>query len=113
MFAVIQSGIQQFKVAQGEVIKVEKIDGNVGDSIEIKKVLMIDNGKEVEIGTPSLEKASVTGVIVEQGRGKKIIVFKHKRRKNHRKKRGHRQYFTRLKITEIVNQSKQEIKNGS
>lgn len=105
MFAVIQSGIKQFKVAQGEVIKVEKIDGNVGDSIEIKKVLMVDNGKQVEIGTPALEKASVTGVIVEQGRGKKIIVFKHKRRKNYRKKRGHRQYFTRLKITEIANQS--------
>lgn len=102
MFAVIQSGIQQFKVAQGEVIKVERIAGNVGDSIKIDNVLMVNNGKDSLIGSPALQGVSVAGVIVEQGRGKKIIVFKHKRRKNHRKKRGHRQYFTRLKITEIA-----------
>ncbi len=106
MFAVIKSGIQQFKVAPGEVIKVEKIDGKPGDSIKIDNVLMVNNGKDIQIGTPELEGAYVTGEIVEQGRGKKIIVFKHKRRKNHRKKRGHRQYFTRLKITEINNSIK-------
>jgi large subunit ribosomal protein L21 len=106
MFAVIKSGIQQYKVAPGEVIKVEKIDGKPGDSIKIDNVLMVNNGKDIQIGTPELKDAYVTGEIVEQGRGKKIIILKHKRRKNHRKKRGHRQYFTRLKITEINNSIK-------
>jgi large subunit ribosomal protein L21 len=103
MFAVIKSGIQQFKVTAGEVINVEKIEGKPGDSIKIDTVLMVNNGKDIQIGTPELKGAFVTGEIIEQGRGQKIIVFKHKRRKNHRKKRGHRQYFTRLKITEINN----------
>ena len=102
MIAVIQSGIKQFKIAPGEIIKVEKVVGNVGDSIKIDSVLMVDDGKNVKVGTPTLQGAYVNGVILEQGRGKKIIVFKHKRRKNYRKKRGHRQYFTRLKITEIT-----------
>lgn len=101
MFAVIQSGSTQLKVSKGEIVKIEKINGNVGDSLTIDKVLMISSEKDIQIGSPNLEGAAVTGVIEEQGRGKKIIVFKHNRRKNYRKKRGHRQYFTRLKITEI------------
>ena len=101
MTAVIQSGTRQLKVSQGDIIKIEKVNGEVGDSIKIENILMMGEGKEIQIGTPAIPKASVTGVIVEQGRDKKIIVFKHKRRKNYRKKRGHRQYFTRLKITEI------------
>ncbi len=101
MTAVIQSGTRQLKVSQGDIIKIEKVNGEVGDSVKIENVLMTGEGKDIQVGTPAIEEASVTGVIVEQGRDKKIIIFKHKRRKNHRKKRGHRQYFTRLKITEI------------
>lgn len=102
MFSVIQSGSQQLKVTKGEIIKVEKINGNVGDSVKIENVLMVGKGGEnIKIGTPTIQGASVTGVITEQGRDRKIIVFKHKRRKNYRKKRGHRQFFTRLEITEI------------
>lgn len=102
MFSVIQSGSQQLKVTKGEIIKVEKVNGNVGDSVKIENVLMVGKGGgNIKIGTPTIQGASVTGVIVEQGRDRKIIVFKHKRRKNYRKKRGHRQFFTRLEITEI------------
>ena len=101
MAAVIRSGSRQLKVSQGDIIKIEKINGEVGDSVKIENVLMAGEGKKIEVGTPTIPKASVTGVIVEQGRDKKIIIFKHKRRKNHRKKQGHRQYFTRLEITEI------------
>jgi len=101
MVVVIQYGSKQLKVSQGDTIKIDKIDGNIGDNVKIENVLMMDDGKDIQIGTPTLSGTSVTGTIIEQGRDKKIIVFKHKRRKNHRKKRGHRQYFTRLKITEI------------
>lgn len=101
MFAVVQSGSAQFKVSKGEVIKIQRIAGEVGKTVKMDKVLMVGNEKEVKVGAPILEETSVTGVIEEQGRDKKIIVFKHKRRKNYKKKRGHRQYFTRLKITEI------------
>lgn len=105
MFFVIQAGSQQLKVTEGEIIKIEKVNGNVGDSVKIENVLMVENEKKIEIGTPTLKDVSITGVIVEQGRDKKIIVFKHKRRKNYRKKRGHRQFFSRLKITEISRSS--------
>lgn len=101
MTAVIQHSGMQLRVRQGDIIKVDKLDGNIGDSIKIENVLMTGEGKDVQIGTPLLPGASVTGVIVEQGRDKKVIIFKHRRRKNHRKIRGHRQYFTRLKITEV------------
>jgi len=101
MSAVIQYGTKQLKVSQGDIIKIEKVDGNVGDNVKIENVLMAGEGKDIQVGEPSLSGASVSGVIIEQGRDKKIIIFKHKRRKNHRKKRGHRQYYTRLKITEI------------
>ena len=101
MAAVIRSGSRQLKVSQGDIIKIEKVNGEVGDSVKIDKVLMAGEGEKIQIGAPTIPEASVTGVIVEQGRDKKIIIFKHKRRKNHRKKRGHRQYFTRLEITEI------------
>lgn len=101
MVAVIQTGGKQLRVAEGDTVKVERMDGNVGDSIKIENVLMTGEGKDAVVGTPTLPGVSLTGIIVEQGRDKKIIIFKHKRRKNSRKRRGHRQYYTRLKITGI------------
>ncbi len=102
MYAVIVSGGKQYKVSEGDSIEVEKIPGNIGERVEIKEVLMISTDEGVKIGTPYLENAKVIGEIVEQGKGKKIIVFKSKRRKGYRKKKGHRQLLTKLKIKEII-----------
>lgn len=100
MYAVIKTGGKQYKVSAGDLLKVEKLDGAVGDTIELNEVLMV-GGEEVKIGTPLLPNAKVTATIVEQGKDKKILVFKSKRRKTFRKKNGHRQPITRLKITDI------------
>ncbi|MDG5469713.1 MAG: 50S ribosomal protein L21 [Deltaproteobacteria bacterium] len=100
MYAVIKTGGKQYKVSAGDLLKVEKLAGAVGETIELDEVLMV-GGEEVKIGTPLLPNAKVTATIVEQGKDKKILVFKSKRRKNYRKKYGHRQPLTRLKITNI------------
>lgn len=100
MYAVIKTGGKQYKVSAGDLLKVEKLDGAVGETIELNEVLMV-GGAEVKIGTPLLPGAKVSAQIVEQGKDKKILVFKSKRRKNTRKKYGHRQPLTRLKITNI------------
>lgn len=100
MYAVIKTGGKQYKVSEGDLLKVEKLEGSVGDSIELNEVLMV-GGEEVKIGTPLLPGAKVTARIVEQGKDKKVLVFKMKRRKTFRKLNGHRQPLTRLKITAI------------
>ena len=100
MYAVIKTGGKQYKVSAGDLLKVEKLAGAVGETIELDEVLMV-GGEEVKIGTPLLPNAKVTATIDEQGKDKKILVFKSKRRKNYRKKYGHRQPLTRLKITNI------------
>ncbi|PNU19433.1 50S ribosomal protein L21 [Geothermobacter hydrogeniphilus] len=100
MYAVIKTGGKQYKVSEGDLLKVEKLVGSVGDSIELDEVLMV-GGEEVKVGTPLLPNAKVTARIVEQGKDKKILVFKSKKRKGYRKKNGHRQPITRLKITGI------------
>jgi len=100
MYAVIKTGGKQYKVSGGDLVKVEKLEGAVGDTIELNEVLMV-GGEEVKIGTPLLPGAKVKAQIVEQGKDKKVLVFRSKRRKNFRKKNGHRQPITRLKITGI------------
>ena len=100
MYAVIKTGGKQYKVSEGDLLKVEKLEGAVGDTIELSEVLMV-GGEKVKIGTPIVPKASVVGKIVEQGKDKKILVFKSKRRKNSRKLNGHRQLRTILKIEKI------------
>jgi large subunit ribosomal protein L21 len=101
MYAVIETGGKQYKVSPGETLRVEKLEGEVGSPVEFGSVLMIGTGEEVKLGQPEIAGASVTGEIVAQGRAKKIIVFKHKKRKGYRRKQGHRQYFTALRIKEI------------
>ena len=101
MYAVIQTGGKQYRVAQGETIKIEKLDGDVGKSIDFSDVLLVGEGDSVQIGHPLLASAKVSGEILEQGRSKKIIIFHSKRRKNHRKKNGHRQPFTLIRISTI------------
>jgi large subunit ribosomal protein L21 len=100
MFAVIRTGGKQYKVANGDVIDVEKIIGDAGGTITFGEVLML-GGDSPKSGAPLVEGASVVGEIVEQGRGEKVVAFKKKRRKNTHRKRGHRQHFTKVKITEI------------
>ena len=101
MYAVIATGGKQYKVKEGDTLRVEKVAGEVGKPITFEKVLMFSDGKEVKIGTPLIEKAAVKGTIVEQGKAKKIIVFKYKRRKRYRRKQGHRQQYTAVKIDSI------------
>ena len=101
MYAVIQTGGKQYRVAAGDKIRVEKIDGEAGTKVTLGEVLLVGSGEVVRIGKPRLEGASVAAEIVEQGRGEKIFVFKYKRRKNYRKRGGHRQAFTTLKIDSI------------
>ncbi|BCA80979.1 MAG: 50S ribosomal protein L21 [Desulfuromonadales bacterium] len=100
MYAVIKTGGKQYKVSEGDLLKVEKLEGAVGDSIELTEVLMV-GGEEVKIGAPLLPGAKVKARIVEQDKDKKILVFHSKRRKGYRKTYGHRQPITRLKITGI------------
>jgi large subunit ribosomal protein L21 len=102
MYAVIQSGGKQYTVRPGETLAVEKLDGEVGSSIELTDILMIADGDSVTIGTPTVAGARVVADIVEHGKGKKVVVFKYKPKIRYRKRTGHRQQFTRLTVKEIV-----------
>ncbi|AZZ65336.1 50S ribosomal protein L21 [Metamycoplasma phocicerebrale] len=97
MFAIIETGGKQLIVKKGDVIYIEKVEGNEGDSITFDKVLAIKD----KIGTPYLEKASVLGTIEKQGKAKKIVVYRHNAKSTHKRKLGHRQPYTRVQITEI------------
>lgn len=112
MYAVVISGGKQYKVQEGDVLRVEKIPGNVGSSVVFDRVLMVAEGDEVNIGQPVLDDASVEGHIVEQGKAKKIIVFKYKRRKRYRRKQGHRQQFTAIKIDSITTKAARASKKA-
>jgi len=101
MYAVVNSGGKQYKIQQGEILRVEKISGDVGSPVTFDRVLMFSDGENVNIGKPLLDSVSVEGHIVEQGKAKKIIVFKYKRRKRFRRKNGHRQEFTAVLIDSI------------
>ena len=101
MYAVISSGGKQYKVETGEVLRVEKLPGDIGSPITFDRVLMVSDGETVRVGTPVVGDAAVQGHIVEQGKSKKIIVFKYKRRKRYRRKQGHRQPYTAIKIDTI------------
>ncbi len=98
MFAIVKAGGKQHTVRNGDVIKINKIEGNAGDTVTFDEVLAA-NGK---VGAPLLDKATVKAEILEQGRDDKIIIFKKKRRQNYRRKNGHRQYITTLRITDIA-----------
>ena len=101
MYAVIKTGGKQYRVSQGDRLKVEKLPGNVGDTVTFGEGLMI-GGESVKLGSPLIGGASVQAKVIAQDRAKKIIVFKFRRRKNYRRKAGHRQPFTALKITRIT-----------
>lgn len=101
MYAVIVTGGKQYRVEEGETLKVEKIESATGESINLEQVLLVGNGDDVKIGQPVVEGAKVTAEIVAHGRHKKVKIIKFRRRKHSMKQMGHRQWFTELKITSI------------
>jgi len=101
VYAVIVTGGKQYRVSQGDKVRVEKLDAAEGDSVEIGQVLMVVDGDDVKIGTPVLDGGKVTAQVMAQGRGKKVDIIKFQRRKQHMKHQGHRQAYTELKITGI------------
>lgn len=112
MYAVIETGGKQYKVQEGDVITVEKLKAEAGDTITFDKVLLMSDGKEVKVGTPYLAEA-VTGSVVENGKGKKVIIFKYKAKKDYRKKQGHRQPYTMVKIESLVGSKQSAPKKAS
>ena len=113
MYAVIQTGGKQYRVANGDVITVEKLEGEAGSTLAISPVLMLDDGKETQVGTPIVEGAAVTAEVVEQTRGKKIVVFKKKRRKGYQRTHGHRQDITVLRVIDVTGKSKTPAKKAA
>jgi len=102
VYAVIQTGGKQYRVSEGNILKIEKLAAEAGEKLVIDQVLMLnDENGNVKIGNPLVNDAKVTVEVIEQGKGKKITVFKYKRRKNYRKKQGHRQPYTKIKVEKI------------
>lgn len=106
MYAVIKTGGKQYKVAKNDVIQVERLTGEAGQSVELDEVLLVADDKGVTVGSPTVDGAKVTATLVEQARGDKIVVFKKKRRHNYRRKAGHRQDLTVLRIADITTGAK-------
>jgi large subunit ribosomal protein L21 len=109
MFAVIKTGGKQYRVAEDQVIKVERIKGEPGEIVQLGDVLML-GGETTQVGAPTIAGASVAAEVIEHGRGAKVIAFKKRRRKNSRRKRGHRQEFTTLRISEILTEGAKPTK---
>ena len=102
MFAIIQTGGKQYRVAPGDILRVEHLPGERGDEVLLEQVLLVADGDAIQVGQPLVAGARVVSEILRQGKGKKVIVFKKKRRKKMRRKQGHRQLFTALEIKDIV-----------
>jgi large subunit ribosomal protein L21 len=101
MYAVIKTGGKQYRVREGDVIRVEKLEAETGSTVEIDDVLMVGEGADVTLGKPMVDGAKVTATVSEQGRGRKITIIKFKRRQDYRRTKGHRQPYTELRITGI------------
>lgn len=101
MYAVIKTGGKQYRVAEGDVLRVEKLDAEAGAALEFDQVLMVTDGDDVKVGSPLLDGGKVSAEVVAHGRNRKIEVIKFKRRKNYHRKHGHRQHYTEIKITGI------------
>jgi large subunit ribosomal protein L21 len=101
MYAVVSTGGKQYKLAQGDICRIEKLDAEEGASVEIDKVLMIADGDNINIGTPFVDGGKVTATVKSHGRAKKVEIMKFRRRKHHQKRTGHRQYYTEIEVTAI------------
>ena len=113
MFAVIKTGGKQYRVAAEDTITVAKLAGEPGEAVTFDQVLMLSNDNGVEVGAPVVSGVSVTGTVVAQTRGEKVIAFKKRRRQNSRRKRGHRQDYTVVRITEILSQGEKPKKSAA
>jgi large subunit ribosomal protein L21 len=102
VYAIIQTGGKQYRISPGDVLRVERLPGERGDEVILDQVLLVTDGVAIQVGQPLVPNATVRTQIVRQGKGKKVLIFKKKRRKNYRRKQGHRQLFTALQIDEIV-----------
>jgi len=102
MHAVVKTGGKEYRVSKGDLIRVERIEGKIGDQVTLKDVLMVSNEGETQVGTPHLTNVVIQGEIVQEIKGKKVLTYKMKRRKNYRRFKGHRQTYTYLKVNEIV-----------
>jgi large subunit ribosomal protein L21 len=102
LFAIVQTGGKQYRVAPGDILRVERLPGDRGDEVHLEQVLLVADGDAIQVGQPLVAGARVVGEILRQGQGKKIIVFKKKRRKKYRRKQGHRQLYTALQVREII-----------
>ena len=101
MNAVVKTGGKEYRIAKGDLIRVEKMEGKVGDQVTMKDILMISDEDKVQVGNPFLTNAVITGEIVQQVRGKKVLIYKMKRRKNYRRTKGHRQTYTYIRVNDI------------
>lgn len=101
MVAIIKTGGKQYTVTENDIITIEKLDAEVGDKVTFDEVLMTSKDGEISVGRPFLDNVKINGVVEEQGKGDKVIVFKFKRKKDYRKKRGHRQLYTKVRIESI------------
>lgn len=102
MYAIIKTGGKQYRVKEGDTLAIERLEGEKGETVVFDEVLLISGDDAIQLGRPLVEGAKVSGTIVEQGRGRKIVIFKYRRRKNYRLKKGHRQYFTRVRVDSIA-----------
>ncbi len=101
MYAIIRSGGKQYRVEPGDVVRLESLEAEVGSSVTLEDVLLVGEGDDIRVGAPRVDDAAVEGIVVEQGRDRKIRVFKQKRRKHYRRTRGHRQSFTAVRIERV------------
>jgi large subunit ribosomal protein L21 len=101
MFAIVERGGKQYRVREGDVLRIDKTEGEPGQEISLDRILLVGQGEDVRVGAPFLEDVRVRAEILAQRRGRKVVVFKFKRRKNHRKKQGHRQDYTGIRIKAI------------
>lgn len=101
MYAIIETGGKQYRVQEGDTLYIEKLDVNAGEAVEFNKVLAVSKDGSLSFGSPVVEGATVKASVVENGKGKKVVIFKYKRKKDFRKKQGHRQPFTKVKIESI------------
>ncbi|RJP22652.1 MAG: 50S ribosomal protein L21 [Candidatus Omnitrophota bacterium] len=109
MYAIIRTGGKQYQVSPGDILEVETVSGEKGTEIILDDILLVNDGETIRVGTPQIENAMVKADILAHGRGRKIIVFKFKRRKQYRRKQGHRQDFSRIRIKEIILSGDQQL----
>jgi large subunit ribosomal protein L21 len=101
MYAVVKTGGKEYRISKGDIIRIEKLEGKVGDQITLKDILMVSQEGQIQFGSPYLSNAVITGEITQEIKGKKVLTYKMKRRKNYRRFKGHRQTYTYLKVNDI------------